>query len=122
MVHESFDCQEVRLTRTQQIILLTLANADVLSMSMLAKRINTSNEQATRAVSQLIEMGFMERFQNETNHRIVNIKLTSKGKDYLDNVIKCTAERFGRVNVDRQSAEVTRFAENLGILQQFFAE
>ncbi|SDB33547.1 DNA-binding transcriptional regulator, MarR family [Ruminococcaceae bacterium FB2012] len=84
MMYESFDKLEDDLTRTQQIILLALAVKDNLSMSQLASKICTSNEQATRAVTQLVDKGLVNRMQNKTNRRVVNITLTQKAKDHLD--------------------------------------
>ena len=55
MMYESFDKLEDDLTRTQQIILLALA-----------------------------VKGLVNRMQNKTNRRVVNITLTQKAKDHLD--------------------------------------
>lgn len=85
-IFEAFDKQNTKLTRTQQIILVTMAGSDSLSMSELARSINTSNEQATRAISQLVDIGFVTRSQNEQNHRIVNIDLTEKAEKYIADV------------------------------------
>ena len=121
LVHESFDRQEIKLTRTQQIILLTLANADVLSMSVLAKRINTSNEQATRAVSQLIKLGFMERFQNVKNRRIVNIRLTKAAEDYLTSVRATAADLLAHPVIDSEDERYKKYARDLASLHDYFA-
>ena len=84
MMYESFDKLEDDLTRTQQIILLVLSVRDNLSMSQLASKICTSNEQATRAVTQLVDKGLVNRAQNKTNRRVVNITLTQKAKDHIE--------------------------------------
>ncbi len=83
LVLDTFDKQNVDLTRTQQIIILALAINDTLSMSQLAKRVNTSNEQATRAVSQLVKKGFVSRSHDMKNRRIINISLTQKARDFM---------------------------------------
>jgi len=83
-MYHAFDDLDPQLTRTQQIILLSLSVKDNLSMSQLANSICTSNEQATRAVTQLVNMGFVNRAQNKTNRRVVNISLTDKAKAYID--------------------------------------
>ncbi len=91
-IYEAFDNQSSKITRTQQIILLTMSDMATLSMSELARKIDTSNEQATRAVNQLVGMGYIDRFQNEHNHRIVNIRLTDKAAELLE-VINADAVR-----------------------------
>jgi DNA-binding MarR family transcriptional regulator len=100
IVYESFDKQEKKITRTQQIILITMVTTDVMSMSELARSICTSNEQATRAVAQLVDMNFIKREQNRSNRRIINISLTDEAKDYLklvDKVLK--AELMAKLEI-----------------------
>lgn len=92
-MYEAFDKQTTKVTRTQQIILITMSDMATLSMSELARKIDTSNEQATRAVTQLVNLGYIDRFQNEQNHRIVNIRLTEKAMQLL-NIINSTAEEI----------------------------
>lgn len=120
LVHEAFDRQDIKLTRTQQIILMTMANAGVLSMSELATRINTSNEQATRAVSQLISLGFMERFQNERNHRIVNIALTNDADEYLNKVRETTTYLLAHPVIESDDERCQKLARDLESLRSYF--
>ena len=84
LMYEAFDKLDDDLTRTQQIILLALSVRDNLSMSQLASKICTSNEQATRAVTQLVDKELVNRSQNKTNRRVVNITLTPKAKEYIE--------------------------------------
>lgn len=84
LMYHAFDDLDPELTRTQQIILLSLSVKDNLSMSQLAESICTSNEQATRAVTQLVDKDFVTRTQNKTNRRVVNISLTDKAKTYVE--------------------------------------
>ncbi len=84
LIYEAFNKLEDDLTRTQQIILLALSVRDNLSMSQLASKICTSNEQATRAVTQLVDKGLVNRQQNKTNRRVVNISLTPKAKEHVE--------------------------------------
>ncbi|WP_124100014.1 MarR family transcriptional regulator [Ruminococcus sp. Marseille-P6503] len=92
LVFDTFDKRKYGITRTQQIILLALAIEEKLTMSQLASKINTSNEQATRAVAQLVEKGFIERMQDNSNRRIINIRLTEKADDFIE---KTKAEIMG---------------------------
>ena len=85
LIFDTFNLKNSILTRTQQIILLALSLSKTLTMSQLAEKINTSNEQATRAVAQLVEMDFVERKQNAKNRRIINISLTDKAMNFLEN-------------------------------------
>ena len=116
LMYKSFDQIEPGLTRTQQIIVLTLSQSGMMSMSELAARISTSNEQATRAVSQLVDRGFIERMQNKFNRRVVNIKLTDSGKDYVKQAQKAalqiSASRFDMLS----DIELQEFCATLEML------
>lgn len=107
LVFESFDESSIHTTRTQQMILTVMADGKTFSMSELARLISTSNEQATRAVSQLVKMELIERSLNESNHRIVNIKLTEKALEFMGEirelaVKKLSAELFGTEKPDKK--------------------
>ena len=83
LVFDTFDKKKYNITKTQQIIMLSLSVCGVLTMSQLASKINTSNEQATRAVAQLVEKGFIVRMQNPLNRRVINIKLTPEAEKFM---------------------------------------
>ena len=59
LVFDTFDKQKYGVTRTQQIILLALALEEKLTMSQLASKINNSNR------------------------RIINIRLTDKANEFI---------------------------------------
>lgn len=119
LVYEAFDEGSRRTTRTQQMILTAMDSGRTFSMSELANLINTSNEQATRAVSQLVDMGFIVRTQNESNHRIVNICLSEDAQNYMkdirQSIEKKLAERlFGTSKPDKkQLAQIASLIKDL---------
>lgn len=80
---DAFNHQKISLTRTQQIIILALTLNKTLTMSQLTEKINTSNEQATRAVAQLVDKNFIQRYQDKSNRRIINISLTEDANKLL---------------------------------------
>ncbi len=84
LVFDTFDKKKYDITRTQQIIMLSLSVCGTLTMSQLASKINTSNEQATRAVAQLVDKGFVVRMQNPDNRRVINIKLTEEAQVFFN--------------------------------------
>lgn len=104
LVFDTFNLKNSILTRTQQIILLALSLNKTLTMSQLAEKINTSNEQATRAVAQLVEMDFVERKQDTKNRRIINISLTDKAMNFLENtknnIMDELLKKFERISDD----------------------
>ena len=84
LVFDTFDKKKYDIIRTQQIIMLSLCIEGTLTMSQLASKINTSNEQATRAVAQLVDKGFVIRMQNPDNRRVINIRLTDEAMRFME--------------------------------------
>ena len=84
LVFDTFDKKKYDITITQQIIMLSLCIEGTLTMSQLASKINTSNEQATRAVAQLVDKGFVIRMQNPDNRRVINIRLTDEAMRFME--------------------------------------
>ncbi len=111
-VYEAFDRQENKLTRTQQIILISLSNAGTLSMSQLAQSINTSNEQATRAVSQLVKSGFIQRHHDDNNRRVVIISLNERSRNYMSNVYSAAALILKEKLSDFSSCEIKKIGDS----------
>lgn len=83
LVFDTFDQKKYHVTRTQQIVLLALSVSGQMNMTQLAARINTSNEQATRAAAQLADMGFIRREHQTGNRRVVIISLTPEAEDFI---------------------------------------
>lgn len=104
LVFDTFNLKDSVLTRTQQIILLALALSKTLTMSQLAKKINTSNEQATRAVAQLVSMEFVQRSHDVKNRRIIHINLTEKATKFMErtknNIMDELLKKFERISDD----------------------
>lgn len=117
-IYWAFDSHSVKMTRTQQTILITMMNFDTLSMSELARSINTSNEQATRAVAQLVERGYINRVQNEKNRRIVNISLTESARELLNELIDLAAGRMSDKLAHTSTAEIRKLEESMSAVDK----
>lgn len=89
-----FDKNEFKLTKTQQIIVMVLWLHKSLSLSELSDQICTSNEQATRAVGQLVKGGYVNRVKNENNRRSIEISLTQKSIDMITGAHETAAQRI----------------------------
>ena len=122
LIYEAFDKLGSDLTRTQQMILLALTAEDNLSMSQLADRICTSNEQATRAVAKLVDRDYLVRKQNTLNRRVVNITLTDKARAYIaeskQRVLDATVGRANGLSDEDMSRIHESINTVLGILNK----
>lgn len=108
-IFDTFDTKKHNLTSTQRMVLLSLSRNGILSMTQLAKKINTSNEQATRAVARLVERGLVQRNQNTENRRVVNINLTDNARELIESLYaeihEELADKFK--NVSNEEVEAT---------------
>ena len=104
------------------MILLALTAEDNLSMSQLADRICTSNEQATRAVAKLVDRDYLVRKQNTLNRRVVNITLTDKARAYVEEskqrVLDATVGRANGLSDEDMSRIHESINTVLGILNK----
>ena len=122
LVFDTFDQKKYHVTRTQQIVLLALSTCGQMNMTQLATKINTSNEQATRAVAQLVDMGFVERMHQPNNRRVVNIMLTPDAEVFLkklkadihDDLLK----RFSNVSDEDMSKLYAALVQVSAVLKQ----
>ncbi|WP_294407950.1 MarR family transcriptional regulator [uncultured Ruminococcus sp.] len=116
LVFDTFDRKKYDITRTQQIIMLSLSLCGTLTMSKLAAKINTSNEQATRAVAQLVDKGFIVRMHNPENRRVINIKLTEEAEIFFNKmkaeIIDDLIEKFSCLS-NEEMEEFSRSLENV---------
>lgn len=83
LVLDKLEKKAVHITRSQFFILLALMSNDMLNMTQIAAYIASSKEQATRAVAPLVDVGYVERFHDEHNRKLVLIHLTPAGRAYL---------------------------------------
>ncbi len=98
------------------------ANGDTMTMSELAKTVHCSKQQMTKTVNKLIECGLTERIQDPTDRRIVRLKLTEEGMQFmhyfLDKVSDYYKPMFDLMSQEEQSA----FAESLLTLHRIFMD
>ena len=64
--------------------MLSLKNKGKIPISEVAKKLFISTPNMTKLLSKLIEEDMVERIPDEKDRRIINIKLTEKGNNYLE--------------------------------------
>ncbi|PYG89871.1 DNA-binding MarR family transcriptional regulator [Ruminiclostridium sufflavum DSM 19573] len=83
IILNSIDIKHLNFTKTQLFILFALMGKPCLNMSQIAAYIASSHEQATRAVAPLVKSGCVERFCDESNRKLVLIRLTDTGRNFI---------------------------------------
>ena len=76
--------REAGYTKTQFLIITALSHRENLTMGQVAGFISSSKEQATRAVSPLVDHGLVERYTDPNNRTKVHIRLTETGRNYVE--------------------------------------
>lgn len=72
------------MTATQRIALIELGDGGPLRLSDLAARMGVSAPTASRSVDALHDLGLVERVVDPHDRRAVNIELSSRGRELLE--------------------------------------
>lgn len=74
-------------------VLLIWVNGEVI-MTQLAESLDIPMSTATGVVSRLAKKGYVERLVDESNRRIVTVRLTERGKNISENIKKTAMKYF----------------------------
>lgn len=94
-----------------------------INMSSLSSEMKMPKQNMTKIINKLIELNFVQRIKSEKDKRMINIKLTTKGENFLleDNKINSeniTEEinKLGEKEVDKFYKAITTINDILGKL------
>lgn len=71
------------LTKTQALVLISIASAGTINMGELSYHMGISRVQASRAIMPLAERNLIERRRSPENHKVIEVSLAPKGKALL---------------------------------------
>ncbi len=118
----SLDYREIKFSRHQFYALLALGSKGDMTMGQVAESIAASREQATRVVAPLVEEGYVERFYDEANRKLVFVRLTAKGKELIQKEKKYVRQqleqRFGHLSPSELERFLTCVSEIKTILKK----
>lgn len=112
LVLSSAKLKQYSFGKSSFIILTALSMRGSLYMSQIADYLNSSKEQATRAVEKLADEGYVDRYTLPDNRTHVYVRLTEAGEAFVK---KCRAEFHKNVN-EKLDANVS--SEEKEALQQ----
>lgn len=82
-------------TSTIQIMLLSvLDEQEEISMGDLATQLALSKSNATMHVDKLVDRGLVERYNSKEDRRVILVRITEQGHDFLSRCKKGTAEEL----------------------------
>ena len=82
------------LTGPQLIILQTVVDNELISVTQLSKIVSLSQATTTNITKRLENQGYLERNTNNTDKRKINLMVTEKGKVILEKVPPLLQEKF----------------------------
>ncbi len=82
------------LTGPQLIILQTVVENELISVTQLSKDVSLSQATVTNITKRLENQGYLERNKNTTDKRRINLMVTEKGKSILEKVPPLLQKQF----------------------------
>ena len=108
ILFSDYDRKTARYSKTQIAILAVLYWHEKMCMSEISELIAAPRPQTTRAMILLADDGLVERFAAKENRKLVYIRLTDNGKQFIKNYLH---ERFNTLRDKLSEAESMRLAE-----------
>lgn len=78
---ERIQLKKLNLTAPQSYTLLVIQESELINMNDLSNKARVSQTTMSRMIDNLVRDGFVERLRNESDRRIVEVRLTGKGAD-----------------------------------------
>jgi len=87
---------ENKLSMSQIAVLFLLSGDARCAITELGEEFGVSGAAASQMVEKLVQMGYVERFEDVNDRRIKRLKLTRRGKDIVDKSIKAREQWITR--------------------------
>ena len=110
--------RELGLSLAEWRVLLTLASHGSSNGGEIAKRWAMNKMTVSRAIDGLRQAGLIERRQNATDKRVVDVGLTEAGRQTFDRLIPIANQRYRELMVSLTSSETDQLH---GILMKLIA-
>lgn len=95
-------------------------NGGCATMTEIAKWAKMPKQQMTKLVNRLVQCGFVKRFDDPSDRRIVKIQLTDKATEFIDYFIEHDASCFRPLLEKMSSSDLQKFSDALKQLIQVF--
>ena len=112
--------KDIPLSLTQLTCLYIINQSDELSMSELASDLCMSNQQLTKIVDALVEMGMVERVCDEKNRRKFYAKLSPRGRELLESLKEEVDKKLGYVLRKKSDDEIDKLYSAIEYIASYF--
>jgi DNA-binding MarR family transcriptional regulator len=110
------------ITLNQFIVLSLLARKDSFVMGELARQMGTSSGNMTAMIDRMVRSGLVIRERSEKDRRVVEVKLSQKGKDIADNARRGTQAGMRRIMKKIPDDQKKAFFDTLSAVVDALAE
>jgi len=105
-IGRSFQGKRLPITITQMRALSLFNERDTVNISDISRSLGMSLQSATNLIFRLEQLGYLERFKNDRDKRVSDVRLTAKGKKRLSlfrageiDTVKTLLDRLNPVEV-----------------------
>ena len=95
-------------------------NGGCATMTEIAKWTKMPKQQMTKLVNRLVQCGFVKRFDDPSDRRIVKIQLTEKATEFIDYFMEHDASCFRPLLEKMSPSDLQKFSDALKQLIQVF--
>ena len=97
--------EEIGITYPQYLVLMTLWETDLVSVSVLSQKLYLQSNTLTPLLKRMQEMGLVNRDRSREDERSVIISLTAKGKALKDQAPKIQDQLTESIGISDQEAQ-----------------
>jgi len=114
------------ISSTQLHVLYMLGSLGSMPMSRLAEQLGVSLPNATGLVERMVERGVVERVRPEDDRRVVEVRITTAGREVLDEIDMVKRQQMAtiiaRLTPEQQERALRTFTEMRVASEQLVAE
>ena len=108
ILYSDYGRKKAKYSKTQIAVLAALYWQNEMCMSQFAELIATPRPQMTRSIIPLVNDGLVERFEDNSNRKMVYIRLTESGRHFVRDYLR---NRFDTLRNKLSEAEAEKLTE-----------
>ncbi|MCI2105287.1 MAG: MarR family transcriptional regulator [Intestinimonas sp.] len=114
--------REFGLVRTHASILRLLKISSEMSMTDLSDKLQVTKQNITQLIDKLEKLGYVERSRASNDRRIILIRLSSAGEEFVDNYVKKFYNYFSKLFSKLEPEDLNQFQSDISSLKQILSK
>jgi DNA-binding MarR family transcriptional regulator len=113
---------KIELTSSQIKVLATFMERECYTMTALSQILSVTMPTMTAMIDRLIQSGLVTRERNESDRRVVMVRLTAEGKKIIDNLMEIRKQEIEKLVKTFEYAEVEVFLGSIENVAQLLVK